>query len=232
MRNPRRTLSLAACLLVSLALTPVVRAQEESVKPGINKSYANVDLDQRIKQFERSNRDVVEKLDEIIAACELKSGMAAADIGAGTGVFTRPFAPKVGPDGKVYAVDITQKFLDHIEKTCREKKLENVECILCSDTSTKLPTESIDVAFICNTYHHFEYPYKMLASIHQSLRPRGRLIVIDFKKEKGVSPEWVFGHVRADKQTVVDEIAKAGFKLIDNDSDLMKRQYVLRFEKE
>jgi len=230
-RRCSRTKTLLLLLGLILPAAPAaVFAQEESVRPGINKSYATVDVEQKVRQFENKNREVVQKLDAILDACELKPGMTVADVGAGTGVFTRPFAAKVAPDGKVLAVDITQKFLDHIAKTCREQKIENVECVLCTPTSTELPPQSIDLAFTCDTYHHFEYPMKTLASIHRALRPGGRLIVIDFKKEEGVSPRWIMGHVRADKETVIEEVTQAGFKLID-ESDLMKGQYVLQFEK-
>jgi len=157
--------------------------------------------------------------------------MAVADVGAGTGVFTRPFAARVAPGGKVFAVDITQKFLDHVARTCQQQKIENVECVLCKADSTELPPQSIDLAFTCDTYHHFEYPMKTLASIHQALRPGGRLIVIDFKKQAGVGPKWVADHVRADQQTVIAEVTQAGFKLIDA-PDLLRAQHVLRFEKE
>jgi len=230
MKALHHVLLLLVCLALFVVSAVSGLAQEESLSPGINKDYKNVDLQQRIKQFERKDRDVVRKLDEIIGACELKPGMDVADIGAGTGLFSRPFASKTSPEGKVYAVDITQKFLDHIEKTCAEQELKNVTCVLCTDASTELPAESIDLAFTCDTYHHFEYPHKMLASIHRALRPGGRLIIVDLKKEEGVSPKWVFGHVRADKKAVIEEVTQAGFKFVD-EVDLMKIQYVIRFEK-
>ena len=103
MRTSRHTLLLLPYLALSVISVPVVVAQEHSLKPGINKGYENASVEQKIKQFERNDRDVVRKLDEIVAACALKPGMDVADIGAGTGLFTRPFAPKVLPGGKVYA---------------------------------------------------------------------------------------------------------------------------------
>jgi len=217
--------------LLLLAMTPcLLVAQEQSVKPGINKSYEKADLQQKVKQFENENRDVVRHLDAIVDACQLKPGMDVADIGAGTGLFTRPFAPKVGPKGTIYAVDITEKFLEHVEQTCKEEELANVKCVLCTPESTELPPDSIDLAFTCNTYHHFEYPFKTLASIHRALRDGGRLIIVDFeRKEDG--PKWILGHVRADKETVVKEATDAGFKF-DDEVDLMKTQYLIRFTKE
>jgi len=206
-------------------------AQEESVKPGINDAYEKTTVEEKVKQFERADRDVVQKKNEIIDACRLKPGMDVADVGAGTGLFTRLFATVVGSKGKVYAVDITRKFIEHIEKTCSEQDIKNVIGVVCTPDSTELKPKSVDLVFTCDTYHHFEYPQKMLASIHQALRPGGRLIIIDLKKTKAESSKGMKGHIRADKNTVIEEVTEARFKLID-ELPLMEKQYVLRFEKE
>lgn len=216
----------AVCAILPLSAA----AQEASVKPGINQRILDRGIEGNVKSFEREGRDVVEKLDAIVAACKLQPEMDVADVGAGTGLFTRPFAVKVAPGGTVYAVEISEKFTRHIEKTCREAGIDNVVGVVGTATSTELKPDSVDLVFVCDTYHHFEYPYKMLASIHQALRPGGRLVIVEFKKEEGVSPEWIMGHVRADQATTTQEITEAGFKLID-ELDLLKTQYVLRFEK-
>jgi ubiquinone/menaquinone biosynthesis C-methylase UbiE len=220
---------LALCVTATLAYPGL--AQEESLSPGINKGYDNPNVERTVKQYERENRDVVQHSKEIVAACGLKPGVDVADIGAGTGLHTRPIARKVAPDGKVYAVEITQPFLEQIEKTCCEQGIENVVCVHSRVGSTELDPKSIDMAFLCDTYHHFEYPYKMLDSIYAALRPGGRLIIVDYKKEEGVSPEWVFGHVRADKNTVIKECEKAGFTFLDEVPDAMKIHYIIRLQK-
>ena len=148
--------------------------------------------------------------------------MSVADVGAGTGLFTRPFATQVGPQGKVYAVDITPQFVEHIAKMAKEEGLGNIVGILSSQTSAKLPAQSVELVFVCDTYHHFEYPAEMLDSIYKALRPGGRLIVIDRKRADD--------HVRADQKTVVQEVTAAGLKLLDQ-RDLTDREYLLRFEK-
>jgi len=237
MKPPARRVASRILLISWLALLtlPVAagpaRAQEESVKPGINKTYDNPDVERVAKSYERESRDVVKKLDEIVAACELRPGMAVADVGAGTGLFTRPLARKVAPGGTVFAVDITEEFVDWIEKTCREQGIENVTCVKNTETSVELAPESVDLAFVCDTYHHFEYPFKMLDSIYAALKPGGRLVIVDYKREKGVSPEWVFGHVRADKKTVIAECERAGFTFLDEVPDLMRQNYLIRLEK-
>ncbi len=230
MRIFPRWLLLLIGLMSCCATVSQSRAQEESVRPGINSSYEQRSIEQSVEIFEGESREIFRFREKIVDVCGLKSSMVVADIGAGTGLFTRLFAPKVADGGKVYAVDITRKFVAHIEKTCKDNQIDNVECVVCTPTSTELPSNSIDLAFTCDVYHHFEYPVKTLASIRNALRDDGRLIVIDFEKEEGLSPEWVMGHVRADKQTVIKEVTDAGFELVD-EVDLMKGQYVLRFEK-
>ena len=223
---PAFYLSLFLCLL----WLPRLQAQDGSLSPAINKPYKSPDAKKTATSYERENRDVVENRDKIIAACELKPGLDVADIGAGTGLFARPFAAKVAPGGKVYAVEITKQFLEYIDKTCEEQGIKNVDGVFSTPTSAELPANSVDTAFICDKYHHFEYPYKMLESIYTALRPGGRLIIVDYKKEKGVGPDWIFGHVRADKKTVIEEVVKAGFTFVD-EVKMMKLQYVIRFEK-
>jgi predicted methyltransferase len=227
---PARARFLLSAFAVFL-LAPAVPAQEESVKPGINNSYESPNVERIVKSYERDSRDVVQHSEEILAACGLKPGMVVADIGAGTGLHTRPMARKVVPGGKVIAVEITKPFVEHIEKSCREAGIENVVGHLSTPTSAELEPESIDLAFTCDTYHHFEYPFKMLDSIHEALKPGGHLVIVDYKKEEGVSPKWVFGHVRANKKQVIEEAARSGFKLFEDHSEIMEQHYVLRFEK-
>ena len=216
--------------LVCLFLASPALAQEKSVKPGINDPFKDPDVQGFINKFEVESRDIYAKRAEIVAACKLKPGMVVADVGAGTGLFTRLMAPAVGPKGKVVSVDISQKFLDHIQKTCKEAKITNVETVLCSPTSTELPENSVDLVFICDTYHHFEFPFKTMASIQRALRPGGQIILIDFHRVKGQSSDWVMGHVRAGQEVFVKEVEQSGFKKIGEEK-IMTDSYFVRFEK-
>ena len=112
----------------------------------------------------------------------------------------------------------------------RQQGLINVKGVVNTPTDVMLDAGSIDLAFTVDTYHHFEYPQSMLATIHRALRPGGRLIVIDFKKQHGKSSAWVMGHVRASRTRVIEEITSAGFMLI-NDRPLLKTNYFLEFGK-
>jgi ubiquinone/menaquinone biosynthesis C-methylase UbiE len=221
-------------LLLFLAFGLVVgfsSAQEKSVRPGINKDFENPDVKDFLGKFEVESREVYAQRKEIVEACKIKPGMVVADIGAGTGLFTRMFAKEVGDKGKVYAVDIAPKFIEHIEKTCKEAGIKNVTGVVGTADNVKLPPKSIDLAFICDTYHHFEFPFKTMASIHEALRPGGQVVVIDFHRIEGKSREWVLGHVRAGQEVVLKEIKQSGFKLVGEEKLPLKENYFVRFEK-
>ncbi len=201
-----------------------------SVKPGINDPFADPNVGEFVERFEKEGREVYDQREKIVESCQLKPGMVVADIGAGTGLFTRLFSPAVGAEGKVFAVDISAKFVEHITKTCDDQGLKNVVGVVCTPTSVELPDNSIDLAFVCDTYHHFEFPDRTLKSIRRALRPGGQLVVVEFSRIPGVSSEWIMNHVRADQQTFTNEIAAAGFKRID-DVKFLKESYFVRFAK-
>ena len=229
-----KTLSVRACctlLLAGVLVCPALpAAPEQSVSPGINRHYENPVWQQWVYTFESPGREIYAKRQAIVAATGIRPGMAVADIGAGTGLFTRLFSPRVGPEGKVYAVDISSSFVENILQTCREEGLTNVQGVVNTPTDVGLPADSLDLAFLSDTYHHFEYPASMLAAIHRALRSGGRLIVIDFRRQPGRSSPWVMGHVRAGRETVIGEIQAAGFRFVA-DRPVLVSNYFLEFEK-
>jgi ubiquinone/menaquinone biosynthesis C-methylase UbiE/intracellular sulfur oxidation DsrE/DsrF family protein len=228
MSCPWKFLLLVALLGPAL---PAVSAQEKSVKPGINDSFRDPDPTEFRGKFEVESREVFSRRQAIVAACAIEPGQTVADIGAGTGLFTRLFADAVGKEGRVIAVDIAQKFLDHIQATSREAGQRNVEIQLCKADSVELPADSIDVAFICDTYHHFEFPLKTMASLYRALKPGGRVILIDFRRVEGQSTEWVLSHVRAGQEVFEAEILQTGFKKVYEERELLKENYFVIFEK-
>ncbi len=222
-------------LLWALALVvqvlPAVSAQEKSVKPGVNDPFRAPDPQAFVGKFEIESREVFARRKEIVAACEIHPGKTVADIGAGTGLFTRMFSDAVGQEGKVFAVDIAPEFLNYIQKTTSAAGQRNVETVLCKPDSTELPPDSVDVAFICDTYHHFEFPLKTMASLHRALKPGGRVILIDFRRVEGVSTEWVMGHVRAGQEVFEAEIVQSGFRKVREERETLKENYLVAFEK-
>ncbi len=228
MANHQR--NVAQVIVLALALCATAIAQEQSVKPGINDNFKDPSVKQYTTMFEGESRAIFKHRQEIVDALDLEEGMAVADVGAGTGFFSMMIADRVGDEGKVYAVDIAENFIDHIEKRASEEKLTNITPVLCEARSTKLEPESVDLVFVCDTYHHFEFPYDTLSSIHSALRDGGKLVVVDFERVKGVSSDWTLNHVRCGKGTVSDEIKDAGFDFV-KEVNLMDEQYVLVFQK-
>ena len=214
-----------------LTLTTLALAQDVSVKPGINDKFLDpkLNVEEWTKKFETESREIFQQREKIAAAAGLKSGMVMADIGAGTGLFTLHFAQAVGEKGKVYAVEIAKNFLEHIKARASKASASNVQTILCTERSVELPEASIDIAFICDVYHHFEYPQATLASLHKALKPGGELILIDFKRIKGESSDFVMGHVRAGQEVFEAEVAAAGFERIVEVKDILKENYIVKF---
>jgi ubiquinone/menaquinone biosynthesis C-methylase UbiE len=209
----------------------------ENLPQGINDSFLdpNMNVEDFIQRFEVESREVFAARMAILKEVQLEPGMSIADIGTGTGLYVAPFSRAVGSQGKVYAVDISPKFVKHIRQRADEEQLDNVEAVLCSDRDVNLKANSIDRAFICDVYHHFEYPESSLASIHRAMRDGGKLILIDFHREPDVSPErveWLTGHIRAPMETFKQEIIDAGFEFEGEVAiDGFKENYMLRFIK-
>lgn len=226
-------LLLAVASLCLSCSAPAELPAERSVKPGINERFLNPDLDVdwALGVFEGESREINVHRQAIAEQLQLQPSMAIADVGAGTGLFLELFASAVGPNGKVYAVDIAKNFIDHIERMAKAEKRGNITGIVCTQQSTKLPPNSVDLVFICDTYHHFEFPQKTMRSIHKALKPGGRVVLIDFHRIEGKSSKWVLGHVRAGQETFTQEIVQAGFKKVGMEKGLLKENYFVRFAK-
>lgn len=207
-----------------------VHAAQSGADPSVNQPYQSPRFEQWVQRFERPGREVYDQREQILAAAGIERGMDVADVGAGTGLFTLLFAERVGEDGTVYAVDVSRPFIEQIERRAREHGLSNVRTVVNSQRSVELPADAVDLVFMSDTYHHFEHPGDMLASIHEALRPQGELVVIDFRREPGVSSHWILQHVRAGQSEVVEEITAAGFELVD-EADFLQENYLLRFRK-
>jgi ubiquinone/menaquinone biosynthesis C-methylase UbiE len=231
-------LAVGASLVVLAATVGRTRGQTQGetktskVDPKINAAFKKPNVKEYVNKFEIESRENYARRHEIVAALDLEPGMAVADVGAGTGLFTRLFAEKVGPKGKVYAVDIAQPFLDHIAAQAKKSGHKHVVTILGSQDSTNLPAESVEMVFLSDVYHHLEKPEKMLASIHRALRPGGRLVVIEFDRVEGRSSAFVLKHVRAGQAVFRKEIEEAGFAVIPTPKPpKLKENFFLRFEK-
>ncbi len=221
-------------MLVALAVMlgpAALKAQDKSVAPGINKPFQKPDVGEFQGKFEKEGREAFDHRDKIIEACQVRTGMTVADVGAGTGLFTRMFAPLVGQKGRVFAVDISQDFVDHIVATARRDDLKNIEGVVCKPDSVELPEACVDLVFICDTYHHFEFPHKTMQSIHKALKPGGRVVLVDYQRISGKSTDWVMNHVRAGQEVVEKEITECGFRRVSEVKDLLKENYLVIFQR-
>lgn len=194
------------------AVEPSVPAEPVSVRPGINDRYFERDgLDDAIDQLENERREVAAEREAIVAALELREGMVVADVGSGTGLFLVSLSRALGPTGKLYALDIVPGFVAHLRERVAGDELANVEVVEVTPTDPKLAPDSVDLLFVCDVYHHIEYPSVVLPRLREALRSGGKLVVIDFERIPGKTSEGMMKHVRADQDTFTREITAAGF---------------------
>jgi predicted methyltransferase len=204
-----------------------------SVRPHINDRYMEPGaVEKWTDKLERERREVIAERDAIVAALELTPGMIVADIGAGTGAFLQALSVDLGDEGKLYAVDIAPQFLTHLRERAAREQLANVEVVEGSPTATNLPESSVDLLFICDVYHHLEYPSVYLRSLYRALRPGGRMVIVEFDKVPGKTSKAMMEHVRQDKPTLLAEVTAEGF-VLEREIDTLKldENYMLVFRK-
>lgn len=162
--------------------------------------------------LEREGRAEQEKPEMVVQAMEIRAGMSVADIGAGSGFFTRRLARAVGPTGKVYAEDIQPQMLDLLKKDIEKEGIKNVVTVLGTDTDAKLPARGIDRVLLVDVYHEFQKPEPMLASIRDSLAPGGTVILVEYRLEGDTASHINIQH-RMSVEQVLAEWNAAGFEL-------------------
>jgi ubiquinone/menaquinone biosynthesis C-methylase UbiE len=138
--------------------------------------------------LDRIGRDAEERPETLINALEIPAGSTVAEIGSGTGYYTWRLARTIGPAGKLFAVDVQQAMLDRTAATIRKHQLGNVELVLGDETSPRLPMGTLDLVFIANAYHEFSNPEAILAAVVQSLKPGGRLVVVEYAEGHTFGP--------------------------------------------
>ncbi len=186
-------------------------------------------LEYWIDRFDSESREVAAQRLAILGALDVERGSDVADIGAGTGLFEPLLSQAVGAEGTVYAVDISPRFLRHLRDRKEAEGWSNVVVVEGTEMSPRLAPDSVDLVFICATYHHFTHVVETLASIKGSLRPGGRMVVVDFHRIPGESTEWVVEHVRAGMEVVRSEIEAAGFRHTRT-IKILKENFFLEFE--
>lgn len=157
-------------------------------RDGIGKVYlgreiAHVMGYQGIAWLERPERESEEHLNQLVDSLKLAPGMVVADIGAGSGVISLKLAQKVGPTGTVLAVDIQEEMLSVLSKRLKQLNVTNVKPVHGTVKSPNLKPASVDLALMVDVYHEFNYPYEMLREIAKALKPGGRVVFVEYRKE-------------------------------------------------
>jgi ubiquinone/menaquinone biosynthesis C-methylase UbiE len=182
-------------LLLGFGLVAAIHAQQaeryQSAPPsadGIGKVYQGREIAKMMgfdgaAWLERTERQKEERADLLMTELELKPGMDVADVGAGTGYYSRRMALQVGPKGQVYAIEVQPQMLRILETTAQRPGYGNIVPVLGADDDVKLPEASIDLAVMVDVYHELAYPHEVLASIVRALRPGGRMVFVEYRGE-------------------------------------------------
>lgn len=200
----------------------------QSVHPITKRPYAGVMGPGGAGWLVRPERESEEHPEEALDAIGIEKGATVADIGAGVGYFTFRLAQRVGPTGIVYGEDIQQFMVDQLTKNMKARKVANIRPILGTYTDPKLPKEQIDLILLVDVYHEFSDPQKMLDRMRESLKPGGRLVLLEYRAEDPNVP------IRPEhKMTVAQvkaELEPQGFKF-DRVSEVLPQQHILIFKK-
>ena len=217
-KRPLRTIFSGMLLALSLLGSGMVRADEQH-------PHHPMPLDQYIALLEDPQRDEWQKPDAVIHALKLKEGQVVADIGAGSGYFTVRLARAVGQKGQVFAVDIDEGMLGYLRQRLAQEKIANVQVMQVPPHDPLLIDGSLDLAFICNTYHHLEDREVYLRKLRKALKPDGRLVIVDFYKKEGI-PVGPPMSMRLGEETIKKELQAAGMQVAEK-LTILPYQYIL-----
>jgi ubiquinone/menaquinone biosynthesis C-methylase UbiE len=184
------------------------------------------DVKQWVSVFDDPARDAWQKPQELVAALGLRPGMTVADLGAGTGYFSRYLSRAVGDTGTVFAIDTEPNLVAHLRERAEQERTANVIPVLASFDDPRLPRSAIDLVLIVDTFHHLDHRLEYLQRLGRVLKPSGRVVIVDWQaKELPVGPP--LEHKIARDQ-VVSEMHAAGYRLAD-EPPVLPYQYVLVF---
>jgi len=217
---------LIASLVATVLLSAVLAAQ--GVHPISGRRIAGVMGWQGAEWLERPERIEEEEPDRAIAALEIQRGQTVADVGAGSGYFTVRLSDAVGPDGRVYATDLQPEMLAMLKARLERQKISNVTLVQGTTTDPRLPAESVDLILMVDVYHEFSQPQTMLRALRQALKPGGRLVLLEYRKEDPTIP------IRIEHKMTVDEarmeLEAEGF-IFDRVDGRLPRQHILIFRR-
>jgi SAM-dependent methyltransferase len=215
-------------LAILLAFGEISAAWAQSEHPITGRRIANIMGIGGADWLERSEREIEELPETALDKVGIREGITVADVGAGVGYFTVRLGKRVGPTGKVYAVDVQPEMLSILKQRAAKANLKNIVPILGSESNPKLPPNSMDLILLVDVYHEFSQPQKMLSRMRDALKSDGRLVLLEYKKEDPHIP------IRSEhKMSVAEakaEVEAEGFRLEQALGDL-PRQHILIFRK-
>ena len=176
--------------------------------------------DEWVTTLEGPQRVATQKIDEVLSKLALKPGMVVADIGAGSGLFSRPLAKAVAPAGKVYAVDVQQDLLDHINKRDKDENIRNIQTVLGEFNDPKLPARDVDLAFINDVLHHIQNRAVYLKALAKYVKAYGRIAIIEMNKNDPNTPHKSQPELLVGREEIQQWMSDAGFKLVQEHPDL------------
>jgi SAM-dependent methyltransferase len=183
------------------------------------------DAEKWAKEFDNPERDAWQKPEDVLDALRLQPTSRVADIGAGTGYFSVRIAKRV-PEGKVFAADVEPDMVRYLGVRAEREHLANLTPVQARGDAANLP-EPVDLILVVDTYHHIGDRSRYFAALLSSLRPEGRLVIIDFKAD---SPNGPPARHRIPPERVTQELAAAGYALTGK-LEFLPRQYGLIFKK-
>jgi len=213
-----------AAMLVGYVLLAAPLGRAASDDATSHRSFA--DVEQWVAVFDDPARDAYQKPREVVRALRIRPGMRVADVGAGTGYFSRYLSAAVGAAGTVLAVDTEPELVRYLRGRAEKEKTDNVVPILASPDNPRLPRGAVDLVLLVDTFHHIDHRVAYFGSLRRTLAPGGRVAVVDWqKRETPVGPE--LEH-RLAREQVVEEMRAAGYALAD-EPDVLPYQYCLVF---
>jgi ubiquinone/menaquinone biosynthesis C-methylase UbiE len=201
-------------------------AQQPDVHPVSGRRYAPVMGYQGAPWLERSEREEEEAPDVALDLLKIPKGAAVADVGAGSGYITVRLAARVGATGRVFANDVQPQMLNILARRLNNSKITNVTLIEGTLDDPKLPPASVDLALMVDVYHELSHPQAVLRHLRESLKPGGRLVLLEYRKEDPtvpIKPEHKMSVAEAKM-----EVEAEGFTLIKVD-EALPRQHILIF---
>jgi ubiquinone/menaquinone biosynthesis C-methylase UbiE len=215
-------------ILILLLILSLLPGLAQSTHPLTGREIAPVMGAAGAGWLDRPEREAEEQPEQALDAIGIHPGMIIADVGAGTGYMTLRMARRTGPSGKVYANDLQPEMLQKLRARSQREKLSNIETVLGSEADPKLPPNTMDLVLLVDVYHEFSQPQAMLDKIRESLKPDGRLVLLEYRKEDPKVP--IRPEHKMSVAEVKTEVEAQGYKL-EQVIEKLPRQHIIIFRK-